>query len=372
MDKIAENKRAPRRVSGGNLYIMAVLLLGIAGTLALCVFSSRDAARTVTREGVAMDTLIRVTATAALSKGDLNAALDDAFSLIGDIEKKISMYDPDSEISRINARAGEDALHVSPETFSVVRTALDVAEVTDGAYDPTIGPVTSLWSVTGGGEHHPPAAGEIKSAVSLVGWKAAETEPPDLARLSRRGAALDMGGIGKGYASYRVAESLKRAGVGSALIDLGGNVVVIGARPDGGRWRIGIQNPLKARGVPLVSVELGGGSVITSGVCERFFDADGVRYTHIFNPSTGLPLAGSLLSVTIVSEDPAEGDALSTAFMVMGLDAAIDVMRILPGVEAVFVYDSEDRGREVTATSGLRDSIKLMDDEWTLSFVDIF
>jgi thiamine biosynthesis lipoprotein len=252
-----------------------------------------------------------------------------------------------------------ERVKVSPETFSVLAAALRVADATDGAFDPTIGPVTLCWQ-----EKLPegeiPSDEEIRNAVSKTGFEALKLSAPDGAYLET--GSLDLGGIAKGFVSAAARDLLRTRGVTSALIDLGGNVVVMGGRPEGrgsGRhpWRIGIQHPAQPRGTPICTVELREGSVITAGDYERFWDVGGRRYTHIFDPVSGRPIEGSLKSVTIVSNDPSEGDALSTAFMVMGEERAVELLSVFPGVEAIFVHEDEEKKYRVTATDGLRGSL---------------
>ena len=158
---------------------------------------------------------------------------------------------------------------------------------------------------------------------------------------------------------------LKSEGVTSALIDLGGNVVVFGGRAERGerersQWNIGIQYPSEPRGTPICTLKIHDGSVITAGVYERYWEADGIRYTHILDPSDGRPIEGPLKSVTIVSNDPAQGDALSTAFMVMGEYRSLELLQLIPGCDAVFISEDENGEYRILATEGLRGSLTPM------------
>jgi thiamine biosynthesis lipoprotein len=341
----------------------------VLGLIGIFLINAMNSLRTVKRDGVAMDTVIGITASAVKSYADLDKSVNDAFSLVIGLEKKFSTHDPDSEVSAVGAAAGRERVKVSPETFSVLATALHIADASGGAFDPTIGAVTSCWrEKLLKGEI--PSDEEIRDAVSKTGFGALKLSPPDEAYLET--GSLDLGGIAKGFVSAAARDLLRSRGVTSALIDLGGNVVVMGGRPGAGNsgrepWRIGIQHPARPRGTPICAVELYEGSVITAGDYERYWDVGGRRYTHIFDPSSGRPAEGPLKSVTIVSNDPAQGDALSTAFMVMGEARALELLRVLPGCEAVFVYDEGERGCRVTATGGLRDSL-LPSGEAELSF----
>jgi thiamine biosynthesis lipoprotein len=274
------------------------------------------------------------------------------------------MHDASSDVSRVNASAGGSGASVSPEVFEVLSQALRIAKKSNGAFDPTVGPLSALWRV---GDHdnprdEPPDAAEIASAISLVGYEMLSLSSSYEVRLEKAGMKLDLGGVAKGYASGAVGDFLKKSGVESALIDLGGNVLALGVRPNGERWRIGVQHPLKRRGEPICSVEIDNSSVITAGVYERFTEMVGRSYTHIFDPRTGYPLEGDLLSVTVITDDPTAGDALSTAFMVMGIEKAATLAGEL-GVEAIFLSARDGGEVELTATKGLDGRVRVMDDE---------
>jgi thiamine biosynthesis lipoprotein len=171
-----------------------------------------------------------------------------------------------------------------------------------------------------------------------------------------------------------VRDYLRENGVTSALIDLGGNVVVMGGRAERGEaarapWRIGIQHPAQPRGTPICVLEISEGAVVTAGVYERFREVGGRRYTHIFVPKTGRPLEGELESVTVVSNDPTQADCLSTAFMVMGEREALRLLSVIPAVDAVFVSRGAD-GYRIAATAGLDGMLRPSEGEAPVEFLD--
>ncbi|MDR1965317.1 MAG: FAD:protein FMN transferase [Synergistaceae bacterium] len=309
---------------------------------------------TRSRESIAMDTVVRVSVTSDKTPEELDGILDGVFELIERLDGKLSMHNATSEISLVNANAGREAVRVSPETAEVLRSALEITRLTDGAFDPTIGPVTALWQAGDAKKtrHELPSDSEILEALSLVDGKSLKETAPNEFYLAREGMRLDLGGIAKGYVSAAVRNFLESAGVESALIDLGGNVLAVGSRPNGEPWRIGVQHPLQSRGAPICSMSVENASVITAGVYERFVEIGGKRYTHIFDPRTGRPIEGNLLSVSVVAADPTIGDALSTAFMVMGENRSKLLLKELPGVETVFVSDKGSTPT-VTATGGI-------------------
>jgi thiamine biosynthesis lipoprotein len=341
-----------------NTFAIICSIIGMGG---IFLIGRMDPLNTATLDGVAMDTVIRMTASATQSVADIEKILNGAFDLVSATEKKFSMHDPDSEISAISAASGREAVAVSPETYSVLASAQHVARLTDGAFDPTMGTVTLMWQKYLS-EGAIPSDPEIASALAKTGYMRLRLSAPGTVFLDS--GMIDLGGIAKGYASSAVRDFLRDKGITSALIDLGGNVAVMGGRAEkreSGRqpWNIGIQHPSKPRGTPICVLKLNEGAVITAGDYERYWEVGGRRYTHIFDPATGRPLQTSLKSVTTVSNDPIQGDALSTAFMVMGESRSLELLRVIPGCDAIFVSE-EDGGYRILATSGLRDALEPM------------
>ena len=361
-----------KRVNNPYFYIM---LLSVAGLVGIFTIRTMDMSRTETREGVAMDTLVKLSITGSKSRAELSSILDEAFASLVSLEKKLSMYNPNSQLSRINQSAGRTAESIDGALFDLLSHSLELAALTDRAFDPTIGAVTALWKShregTAASTPTLPSAEEIRSAAAHVNADALKLDPPNEAFLGRRGMMLDLGAVGKGYASRVLRDLLGSHGVSSALIDLGGNIVAAGCRPDGSAWRIGVQDPQKPRGTPLLSLEICSAAVVTSGIYERRWEIEGKTYTHIFDPRTGLPVEGDLQSVTVVTQDPVEGDALATAFMVMGAARSLDLLRVIPGVDAIFVSVAADGAGTVVATGGLKGSLRLLSDAYRLVYHDV-
>ena len=318
---------------------------------------------TRSRESLAMDTIMRISIHSAKAPEELDMILDGAFGIIADLDGHLSMHMPSSDISLVNVNAGQSPVPVSQETASAVWASLAIAQRTGGAFDPTIGPVSDIWKTRSveNPRGEVPDDAEIREALSLVGASMAHVSADNRIYLEKQGMKLDLGGIAKGYASGAVRDFLISAGVESALIDLGGNVFVIGTAPGrakGDPWRIGIQHPYRPRGEIICSIAANGTSVITAGVYERYVEIGGKKYTHIFDPRTGHPVDGDLLSVTIVAEDPAAGDALSTAFMAIGVEKSKKLLESFPGVEAIFITKGQGAEPDVTATEGIKGLIK--------------
>jgi thiamine biosynthesis lipoprotein len=288
------------------------------------------------------------------------------FSRLYEIERMMSTNLADSEVSRINRAAGIAPVPVSPELFTVLERALYFAEASDGAFDPTVGPLVDLWGI-GGDYPKVPDGKEIEAALALVNWKdlelsggtgpdVSETKGLVTAFLRRRGMALDLGAIAKGFAADELVKILREEGTKSAVIDLGGNIYVYGTRPrvrsflpkagEVVKWRVGIQNPLDDRGAYAGYLELDEASVVTSGVYERFFIEDGKRYHHILDTRTGFPVENGLLAVTITAASSMDADALSTAVFALGREKG-SALAEANGAGAIFIF--EDRTIRTTA-----------------------
>lgn len=320
----------------------------VAGVLAFaliggCLLFGGGTAKTRTRTLFAMDTVMTFTARG----GRASEALEAAVKEVQRLDALLSAHDPSSEIGRLNA---EGRAAVSEDTAALLEAARRLTEETGGLYDCTIYPLMELWGFPTGA-YRVPGGEEIAEALRLV----------DGARLQVRGGEaelapgqrIDLGGIAKGYASARVMELYRAHGVESGMVSLGGNVQAIGEAPEGGPWRIGVQDPEGQGDYPAV-IEVKDAAVVTSGGYQRYFEEGGRRYIHIIDPRTGRPSESELASATVVSADGTLADGLSTAVYVMGLEAASAYWREHEGFELVLV--TKDGG--VYVTEGLEAGVK--------------
>jgi thiamine biosynthesis lipoprotein len=273
----------------------------------------------------------------------------EVFARLREIEERLSARLPGSELSAVNAGAGKFSVSAGPEFLFVLESALLFAEQSGGAFDPAIGPLVRLWNIQGedgedgAARKTPPETDEIEAALDLVNWRDVVI---DRARgtvfLRREGMALDLGGIAKGYAADEIARLLAGRQVKRAIIDLGGNIYLFGAKADGVPWRVGIQHPRAERGAIFGTLEVSANrSVVTSGVYERFFEAEGRRYHHILSTRDGRPVENGLLSVTIAAASSMEADALSTAVFALGAERGGELLAGFArnGTAAVLVFD---------------------------------
>jgi thiamine biosynthesis lipoprotein len=251
-------------------------------------------------------------------------------------------------LDRINRNAGIQAAAAPEELIEVLERARYYAELSGGAFDPTVGPLVRLWGI-GGEAPRVPAAGEIYEALSLVDWRDLLIDrPAGTVFLRRPGQALDLGAAAKGYAADRAAAILRDRAVDRALIDLGGNSLALGERQGGESWRIGVQDPLGERGDYLGILRVKDKSVVTSGVYERYFEEGGLRYHHILSTADGYPVRNGLLSATIIADRSIDADALSTTVFALGLERGLALVESRPHTEAVFVCED----RTVVLSSG--------------------
>ncbi|QDU90013.1 Thiamine biosynthesis lipoprotein ApbE precursor [Pirellulimonas nuda] len=272
--------------------------------------------------------------------------------LLKTVNDQMSTYQADSELSRFNAQQGTDWFEVSPETAAVVQLALEVAEQTQGAFDPTVGPVVNLWGFGPDGRRDaPPTDAQIAAALARVGYRKVEarSEPPALKK-SAPDVYLDLSAIAKGYGSDAVSELLLGEGVGSSMVEIGGEVRTRGAKPDGSPWRIGVEKPdSEGRTVEAV-VELRDGALATSGDYRNFFEEGGKRYSHTIDPKTGRPVTHTLATVSVRTPTCAEADALATGLLVMGPRAGYDWCE-QNEVAALFIERTDEGFRERATTA---------------------
>lgn len=258
--------------------------------------------------------------------------LEGAVALCGEYEKVFSRTVEGSDVWRINHGEGSP-VRVCGDTAELLAMALDICEKSGGALDITIAPASDLWDFKAD-EPEIPDSGELSSAAKLVDYTKLKLEG-DMVTLPA-GMAIDLGAVAKGYIADKAAEYLKEQGVTRAILNLGGNVVALGSKPDGREWSIGIQDPEKENGKSGYSVMVADKSVVTSGIYQRGFDKDGVRYHHILDRATGWPVQNGLASVTIIADSSAMADAMSTACFVLGRDMGMSFAEEM-GVQAVFI-----------------------------------
>ena len=242
---------------------------------------------------------------------------------IREIESVLSLHLSQSEIAAINENAGVQPVEVSQRTFDLLQRAKELSEQSDGAFDITIAPVVELWGITS--DHpHVPTDEELAQAMALMGLAdLVLDEEACTAYLTRPGMAIDLGGIAKGWTADQLREYARELGAERGYVSLGGNLMIIGERPDGDPFKFGLRDPQGDASTYLGTVTLEDGcTMATTGGYERYFEEDGIRYHHVLDPRTGYPADSDLLSVAVISKDGTLADYLSTTLFVQGLEAA--------------------------------------------------
>jgi len=307
-----------------------------------------------------LDTLISIQAYGT----NASEAIDKVFQRIDEIEKKMSAKADYSEVIGINQMAGQGFSKVSPDTFFVIEKGLYYAKLSEGKFDITVGPLVELWGI--GTDHaRLPGSEEIREVLPLVDFTKVEiNEEERSVFLKQPGMAIDLGGIAKGYAADEAAKVLRQNGITQGTINLGGNILVLGTKPDGSLWRIGIQNPFfKTRGSIMATVEVKDKTLVTSGPYERYFEEDGKIYHHILDTESGYPVDNELMSVTIIADSSIDADALSTAVFAMGLKRGMSFVEKLDNVDAIFIT----KDYKVYVTSGAKEyNFMITDKEFQL------
>lgn len=261
--------------------------------------------------------------------------VDEAFDEVDRIDRLMSHYKANSPLSRINREAAQQPVSVEPELFDFIVDAMRYYRDSDGAFDITVGPLMKAWGFFQG-EGRVPSEGELAAARRHVGGAHVLLDPVSKTiAFDRSGLELDLGGIAKGYAVDRVAGLLRRRQIAAALISAGGSTIYgIGAPPGAGGWEITLQDPIDP-GKTAFTIELRDRALSVAGSSEKTFEAGGVRYSHIMDPRSGKPVQG-VLSVAVLASSGTAGDALDTAFFVLGPERSRAYLNRLHDTEAMF------------------------------------
>ncbi len=319
--------------------------------VAACDRRPAPSVRLFARDGFAMGTFVEMKI-AARDSTAAAVALDAAFRELARVEQLSTVHDSTSELSRVNAAAGSDApVPVGSDLDAILNFAADVAERSGGAFDPTVGPLLRLW----GFPEHPalPDSSAIRRTLALVGHdKLTRVESASPAwRLGVRGMSLDLGGIACGYGIDRAAEALQRLSP-DFLINVGGDIVVGGTKPDSAAWSVAIQHPRDPSKLLMTLHLRGPRGVSTSGDYEHFVLHEGRRLHHVLDPETGYPAPG-VCSVTVVAPDGARADAESKPAFVLGIDRGLQWLEEDPDLEGVIVFEEPSGTLLVRETSGI-------------------
>jgi len=322
---------------------------------AFCLFAGcerNSGPARVSRAREIMGTFATLTAVAP-NEATASAAVEAGYARLEDVNRLMSDYVAESEIGRLNRQPAGEPLSLSPETLHCLQRAIEVSHLSGGAFDVTCRPLVVLWK-TAGREGRLPSEDDLARLRGLVGADkiAIDMEAGTAARIAD-GVQVDLGGIAKGHALDLAGEAMLSAGANSALVDVGGDVLAIGANTAGKPWRVGIRHPFR-EGIYAV-LELSDRAVATSGVQQRFYEIDGKRYSHIIDPRTGWP-AEQAPSVTVIAADGLTADAWATVFSVLTIEEGQQLIAAgrAPKLEVMWISGSADEPR-VEKTPGFDD-----------------
>lgn len=307
----------------------ALLLTGCSGAK-----SSTQTDQDLTYTDMLFDTVIKIQ---ILDPAD-ESILDGLKKLCEKYDTMFSATNTDSELYKLNHANGQP-FTVSSETANLIQEGIHYSELSGGAFDLTIEPVSALWDFKAD-KPTVPSSDAIAQAVSHVDYTKVDIQD-NTVTLEDPEAGIDLGAIAKGYIADQVKTYLKKQGIKHAIINLGGNVDVIGTKPDGSKYNIGIQKPFDESGEAITSVQLKDQTVVTSGIYERYFKKNGKLYHHILDPRTGYPCENNLYSVSIITDSSTKADALSTTCFLLGYEKGRELIQSMDGVKAIFITDDE-------------------------------
>ncbi len=285
------------------------------------------------------------------------------FSRLFELESILSANRDDTNLAEINSKAGLSAVKGASETLIILKEALIFSEKTGGAFDPTVGPLVKAWNI-GTDFAAVPDPAVLSQALSLIDYKKVILDEKEgTVFLTEKGMKLDLGAIAKGYAADEIVRIVTEHKIRRAIIDLGGNVYAFGEKSPGKSWTIGVRDPENNTGDSILSLPVANKSVVTSGVYERFFEQDGIKYHHILDTETGYPVQNDLLSVTIITGKSMQADALSTSVFALGAKKGKALVESLPDTDAIFVF----RDRHIEATGDQPARMRLLSTKYTIT-----
>jgi len=322
-------------------FMVVAAFVGLLLVLLYAGRAAREPVRVDSGYRVIMGTFSRVVVVARNEKAG-RACIAAAFERQRRIESLMSYHRPDSELNNVNRCAAQKPVPVNPLTFEVLRKAVHFSELSDGAFDVTVGPLIDLWRVAGDA-NAPPSEAALAEARGRVGYDKLILNEKDLTvRFAAEGMRIDLGGIAKGYAIDKSAEAIRKGGALGGMVDIGGDIRCFGRPPEGQEhWRIGLQDPTQATedltaGKPLLILQLSDAAVTTSGDYRRYTNVAGQKQSHIMDATTGRG-ANQLASVTIIAPDATTADALATAVTVLGPEKGLALVEKLDAVKAILL-----------------------------------
>jgi len=288
---------------------------------------------------------------------DMEKILDEAEALVYSFDDQFSVFKEESEISAINKNSGVQPINVKGDTYFLIKKAMEYCDLSDGRMDITVGPLSKVWRKSQK-EERLTKQDELTAVKELVNFKRIKLEESKTAvLLETKGMELDLGCVAKGYCADLIRDFLKEKNIERAVINLGGNIVVMGEQATNKGWRIGIQHPEQPRGSFIGYVDIQDSSMVTSGDYERYFEKNGKRYHHILDPRTASPLDNEIVSVTVISKSSLDGDGFTTGVFMLGVSQGMELINKLNGIEAIIIT----KDREIFLSDGIQKAFQLED-----------
>lgn len=344
-----------------SLILCSAVLSGCSAQTKSGENTAADSREPISATEIKLNTVVTVTIYDSQDRDLLTKCMN----LCDKYEKVFSRTSADSELYKLNHRkltpveGTEDTYQVSDDLAELISEGLDYSELSKGAFDIAIEPLTSLWDFTAE-DPQVPEDSLIQAALPKCDYHNISVDKDkNEITLKTDDTAIELGAIAKGYIADRLKDYLISQNVKSAIINLGGNVLCIGGKPDNSAFKIGIQKPFADRSETIAVMDIRDKSVVSSGIYERCFEQDGILYHHLLNPKTGYPYDNGLIAVTIISDKSVDGDALSTTCFALGLEDGMKLAESLDDVQAFFVTSDY----EIHYTKDFRKKIKVTETE---------
>lgn len=338
------------------------LYLGIFIFLMLATACGIRNPESVSRSDFLLNTIVEITLYDDNKTSQI--MLNDMFTEISNCENRYSRHISGSDIAQINENSGKP-VSVSKDTVDMIEKSISFSKMSGGLFDISIGALVDLWDINGENPSIPQQS-DIDNVLQDIDYrKISFNQEDNTVTIPRGGMQIDTGAIAKGFITDRLVMYLKGKKVASAILNLGGNLYLYGSKQDGSAWNIGIRNPFGFQGDYLGTVSIKNMSVVTSGIYERYFEMDGMRYHHILNPMTGYPENNILASVSILAESSTLADGLSTTAFLLGLEEGMALIERIDGVETIMVT----KDKKIYLSSGIRNGeipFKLTNEEYVI------
>lgn len=317
--------------------LWALAMVALAG----CSFEAEEKVWEIS--GPVFGTQYNINVVMAEDQDRLKALANGIEEVLEDVDASMSTWRDDSELSRLNRLEDQSQwADISPALYAVLARSIDIADLSDGAFDVTIGPVVNLWGF--GPDARPeetPGDEKLAAALDATGYEKLELREDPPAIRAEKNQYIDLSAIAKGYAVDEIARFLQSAGVSAFLVEVGGEISVQGRKPDGDAWRLAIEEPVADQRQVNRVVAIGDRAMATSGDYRNYYESDGQRFSHTIDPEDGRPIDHSLASVTVIAEDCMTADALATALNVMGPEKAKS-LATRENIAAYFIIRGKD------------------------------